>query len=807
MSKPIQALPSSTRNQIRSTQILTSLVQIISELVQNALDAGARHVDVGVDRDDWSCWVRDDGHGFSKGDLDHLGGIAGDRRYVTSKAYDPDSLNMISTFGFRGEALASAADLCCLEIASRTVSSRDTWSIIVKGGKSLYTGSAVRWRREAPGTTVFIRDTFYNLPIRRLSHPSAGRTFELIRQELEVYALMFPSVGLSLERSGQTDTIVKIPKARNTASTLHTFQHIFGKALVQRVDHIDARAGNLTVQGFISVDGSPSKAHQFLYINKHPIVMGELQKLIDTKMGSSSFAKQVFPHLRYNMPSQARVVKSPKKNVLRPVYVLNVTVPSDQVDNCLEPAKLNVQFRNKSAIVSLISSTIESFLVRHGYATDSRAMRVQRQISHSPSPSPSPSPRKRARREGAMEDCIEADNEPPVPLVIRVSMSAGLRIPLTDLLKGREGPVGHISWTDPSTGMAFVVDSRTGNSSLQARLPSTQDEEMGASAPQFVSNRRRPFSRSQPIDSMPQWIKDALASNETYTVPEAPISSARRNDCSGGPWGIDSADGQLHVAQFGGCLHPRSSFRGSQENIMGVTKHQYRKEDLQRVQVVNQVDRKFIACLIRETAPLASGQEIMEQTGLILIDQHAADERIRVEHFLQPLCQAFLEGSVAELRILKPERPVLLTSFEAEVLSRDDTLQRYLQRWGFGLGKLEEVAAMSQSKSGESSYTQMWIEHVPEVIADKVLVGEELRDMIKSVVANRDPHWEGGLTAGNGNWVKALRWCPQRLLELVNSKACRGAIMFNDSLTREQCEKLISRLGQTVFPFQCAHGR
>jgi hypothetical protein len=98
----------------------------------------------------------------------------------TSKLYAPGTLNSLSTFGFRGEgespplvvqiivlnnvaALASAAELGCLEISSRTGKSRETWSIIMKGGSCLYSGPAIRWRRESSGTAVCVRDAFYNV--------------------------------------------------------------------------------------------------------------------------------------------------------------------------------------------------------------------------------------------------------------------------------------------------------------------------------------------------------------------------------------------------------------------------------------------------------------------------------------------------------------------------------------------------------------------------------------------------------------------------------------------------------------------
>jgi DNA mismatch repair protein MLH3 len=162
LSRPVAPLPQLTRARLRSSQILTTLAQIISELVQNSLDAGAKHVDVGVDAEGWECWVRDDGYGLSRQDLGKLEGrysesLHGANRRcinstlaVTSKAQEPHCLAEASTFGFRGEgivlalackdfyltsrgtALASAADLCCLEISSRTKHSTETWSVILK---------------------------------------------------------------------------------------------------------------------------------------------------------------------------------------------------------------------------------------------------------------------------------------------------------------------------------------------------------------------------------------------------------------------------------------------------------------------------------------------------------------------------------------------------------------------------------------------------------------------------------------------------------------------------------------------------
>lgn len=78
---PLGKLPLETRSRLRSGQILTTLAQLISELIQNSLDANASHIEVGVDCEEWECWVRDDGSGISKSGLATLSSEAGQRRY------------------------------------------------------------------------------------------------------------------------------------------------------------------------------------------------------------------------------------------------------------------------------------------------------------------------------------------------------------------------------------------------------------------------------------------------------------------------------------------------------------------------------------------------------------------------------------------------------------------------------------------------------------------------------------------------------------------------------------------------------
>ncbi|KAF8915373.1 hypothetical protein CPB85DRAFT_1495878 [Mucidula mucida] len=799
MNKSIEALPVATQNRLRSTQILTSLPQVVSELLQNALDAGARHVDIGVDRDDWSCWVRDDGHGISKDNMFLLGQGSEQGRYATSKAYDPDSLNVLSSFGFRGEALASAADLSCLEIASRTATSRETWSMILKGGEALYTGPAVRWRRETSGTTVVVRDAFYNLPVRRLSHPPTARTFDMVRQEVETYALIFPEVSFSVERSREaTDNTFRIPK---TPSTLLTFRHLFGKALVEYVEQIDITSDDLKLEGFISLGGAQSNVH----VNKHPIGRGEFHKLIETKFSASSFAKHAYDESG-ETSVRSTVRRSPRKIEKRPVYVLNLTVSPRHLDNCLEPAKMNLQFQNKNSVMALLSTTIQSFLVRHGFSTHPSATNALRETS------PSPRKRRRCDPEGDSgyaeapsaqleEDDVLDTEHSSAPLFIRHEHS--LQVPT------------NVLWTDPSTGHVFVIDSRTGNSRPPAKfrhgaIEETEDNQ--ASRLTFPRQKEYPTNKEMPV-----WIQDALLANDVFSPTETKIPSVKSTNAN---LGLESqGNGVSH-----GCHNPSRSSGSAQQDALtlGMTAHRYRKTDLLNAYVINQVDRKFIACLISGTSHSDIDGTVANGTGraLVFIDQHAADERIRVEQFLKPLCLGFLEslragtdkGRIVEMRELSPGVPVLLTSYEASKLATGSSIQRAFQRWGFGFGDLGTVNSIADGVT-QSGYVQVIVKSVPEVVADKLLLGNELRDLVKAYLADpkipEDSHdvMLSGSAEDSAVWLKALRWCPRELLDLVNSKACRGAIMFNDSLTIEQCQKLVRQLADTVFPFQCAHGR
>lgn len=249
-----------------------------------------------------------------------------------------------------------------------------------------------------------------------------------------------------------------------------------------------------------------------------------------------------------------------------------------------------------------------------------------------------------------------------------------------------------------------------------------------------------------------------------------------------------------------------------------------------KAQVINQVDRKFIACLVDldHSTHRENGKPQEKRTAggstLILIDQHAADERVRVERFLREICSGFLrhcEGTGGvEVSELSPAVPILLTRNEASRLATIEEVQSAFDRWGVRFEGLAKLTLESECVGDEASggYVQVFVRAVPAIVGDKLLINDELRDLVKGYLGTLEseeaspPNLSQQKNADNikddeSQWLKALRWCPQELLDLINSKACRGAVMFNDPLSLEQCERLVTHLAATAFPFQCAHGR
>lgn len=262
------------------------------------------------------------------------------------------------------------------------------------------------------------------------------------------------------------------------------------------------------------------------------------------------------------------------------------------------------------------------------------------------------------------------------------------------------------------------------------------------------------------------------------------------------------------------------------------------KEGLNSAKVIAQIDRKFILIGISTTPKgqsQGSSREIPQQL-LVLVDQHAADERIRVEGLLADLCSKpqSMENIVPDCihSVCDVATTLLATPVTFNIQTREcDLFTRHASRfanWGILYTLSVHRTEPSSLKAQES---RLIIKTLPECIAERCradtkILAEFMRGEVwkreecgpKSMEYSEGPPTtaavEAATTARNPSddpdrhpWLRRIGDCPRGMLDMLNSRSCRSAIMFNDELTVEECEILIKRLALCAFPFQCAHGR
>lgn len=179
--------------------------------------------------------------------------------------------------------------------------------------------------------------------------------------------------------------------------------------------------------------------------------------------------------------------------------------------------------------------------------------------------------------------------------------------------------------------------------------------------------------------------------------------------------------------------------------------------------IIGQVDKKFIACLV-DTG-------INAEQSLILIDQHAADERVAVEVILHELCDGFATDSVKQTALQNTQ--IVLTRHEAELLS-DPAILNVFARWGIAL----EPPSFTSKSPSVGSYVQVAVKAVPTILAYRLARKEttELTRLVRHYLTSL-PSILGEIHAarkGNDDWQMVQRWMPKEMLELANSKACRS---------------------------------
>jgi DNA mismatch repair protein MutL len=328
---PIRILPSVLVDQIAAGEVVERPAAVVKELVENALDAGADQIEVTVNQAGLDkIMVRDNGHGMDKNDLQ-----LAIQRHATSKLSD-DNLQAIDHLGFRGEALPSIASVSRMTITSRVQGSDHAWQLSVDGGEV----SEVQPASHPSGTTVTMRDLFFNTPARRKFLKTERTEKRHIQEMIDHLALAHPSVGFTL-------TIDDHESRQFTADQdiIHRISQVIGDDFVDNSFPVAGDRDDIHLQawcGLPTYHRSTSR-HLYLVINGRPI---DDRRLYGAIKGAY---RDVMPSGRW------------------PVGVINLSVPADKIDVNVHPTKAEVRFDNLRSVTGLIVGAIKHRLAEEGH--------------------------------------------------------------------------------------------------------------------------------------------------------------------------------------------------------------------------------------------------------------------------------------------------------------------------------------------------------------------------------------------------------------------------------------------------------
>nr|WJN24875.1 mismatch repair and meiotic recombination protein [Pseudozyma flocculosa] len=378
-------------------------------------------------------------------------------------------------------------------------------------------------------------------------------------------------------------------------------------------------------------------------------------------------------------------------------------------------------------------------------------------------------------------------------------------------------PEGMVEWRNPMNGRLFHIDQRTGHSVAvgpASRMVSDKGTPKTVWAP--ATNRSTAVDRSRLNKGLYLSFTKRSAvvdeSTDTDEFDDPGLDEALASIAS--PSQILAPD-TFRRSRFFDSRLPTSPLKQGHVDFVdddGPDPHNavphrnnlelaITRSDLQEARVLDQVDGKFIVC---STSSSGSAPNAI----LFCIDQHAADERYRLERLLEQFASDCTEATAAHA--LPFTLTLGISVKQCELVRGSTTVSEVLKRLGWSVKEVVLVHAAL-------GHAQVDLDGIPCILKDRVLTDRgrvKDQDLLQSAFVNcveEVVSWPPSLadsTAAEGvDWLAVSRSIPTSLMEVVKSTACRSAIMFNDPLSRAASERVVRRLSECKFPFQCAHGR
>ncbi|KAF4551872.1 Histidine kinase-, DNA gyrase B-, and HSP90-like ATPase-like protein 2 [Elsinoe fawcettii] len=838
-SHSIQLLPSAVIAQIRSSATLTDLTDVVLGLLKNALDARSTKIDVSIDFARGSCTVHDNGAGIAPDEFRASGGLG--RLHHTSKS--PSEM----LHGEHGIFLASVASMSLLKIVSRHHDSYSINEVVFHRGtaisRNILPSPADRSLfPDQHGTRVVVRDLFGNMPVR-VKH--RGQLMQSVH-----------------EADKQWRQLTKLEKVAALLFASGLIPSHLSKSFIAA----SASAGDYTVKGVISTVPLATRGAQFLSLGIRPLDARSAKAYFDAINNAFEHSAFGFDDEDLNgmcaAPDQVYGVRLKDLRNRRkgldcwPAFYINVAQRSPSGPRNLSLAA------GEAMLVKLLSTFAQGWLRANHFkvrkvgplqppamndegsggkhlpedalqAIPSPALNIpkppsspQKRPSTAPPPPPKRSKRKersarpmtssfadwsriksgnKATKQDIWKDTIERreDSQQYIGSFDRTTISehcanpdSSTSTPTGARIEHDDNQSDYYMISNPRTGRDVAVSTRTGMiRSDRAQVVSDSTLRMGSSAAPQVSDNSRATSRDWLSSVLSSWQNPQFLGQTQHEIPSAQteLSSAGRHRT---------------------CRHAQSANSPMIDRLQGL---ELSKTSLGQAKVIAQIDSKYI--LIE--AP--SARNSRARKDLVLVDQHAASERIILESLFEDTFRTRHENPAAvstkdvitgALHSSPLIKPVYFTVPRGEAVRLLTQVSHFLV-WGIAF----EIKWNQQTDQGRHDQTHetatLTVTHLPPTISERctneprLLIDMIREEMYAEASDDRSSSIKQSNRTGEDSpiWLKRIHRLPRLFLDMLNSRACRSAIMFNDRLTEDDRNKLVTDLTKCQFPFICAHGR
>ncbi|KAL1887309.1 Vacuolar protein sorting-associated protein 11 [Ceratocystis pirilliformis] len=737
----IRPIPSTAVAQIRSSAQLTSLNEVIVGLIQNALDAKASRIRITLDYSLGNCTVEDNGNGILPTEFDSSGGLG--------KAHHTSKLELQNCHGNKGVFLMSLASLSLVKITSRCKGLASQNSLTLHKAQVICRNTpsspAERSLDSPHGTRVNVGDLFGFMPVRVRQRATADseRQWASLIWNIAALLICWPAaVSITVTH---TQSVSNLAVFSTKQKKIH-FRPVADRILAVRTPRLLSQA-NL--------------AHNAKWEPVSASVRGVTVKGCIAHSPSPSKKAQLI---------SIGVVPLLNSAGTDPLYEQINRVFSDSAfaqgnidnDDVRFSSKVNSGKRPRKSFEKWPMFYFQIHLLEKEISVDRLAL------------TPSLLTTLGDLLTAVCKEFLKKTNI--ITSDSKSSSSSTLRQqPLPKLSTKHSSVISHPSL--PRTRSVF--DSWSRMKVGQAQHPKIQanafpklplvNSSGNLTRPPFEIELPAKRPKKSMTELVSQWKNPVFEIGDRGIPRLAATPSASPHNCASQGDDVSFATASMAV------------------------KSQISKDALARAHVLNQVDQKFILISV----PQDKGGSL-----LVIVDQHAADERARLEELMTSYFPSSSPTAPAYSEVMETPLTFEVPTQEGDLLIR---FQTHFCNWG-----------VSYTCTPVSPLMQVIVSSLPPSIHARciqdpalliTLLRAEIWSLAESYTCTSNGLGPPRASAGPHGFVARFRTCPTGILDLLNSRACRSAVMFNDPLSHDECKALLERLSRCAFPFQCAHGR